>query len=111
MFDLHSLHLSQCLTGITGLICLESDNESEGNAHEGSSKSLRTMTAACEVAEHSEINSNFPVVESPVGTGSEKDHSRLCLTINEPASGRNDTNDEIITGSTNRRSFDGSRGM
>lgn len=106
-----SLRSSLCLTGITGLICLESDNESEGNAHEGSPKNLRTMTAACEVAEHSEINSDFPVVESPVGTGSGKDHSRLYLTIDEAVSGRNDTNDEVIPRITNHGSFDGSRGM
>ncbi|KAG1359066.1 crossover junction endonuclease EME1B [Cocos nucifera] len=102
---------SRKFSGITGLICLESDNESEANAHEGSPKNLRTMTAACEVPEHSEMNSNFLVVESPVATGSEKDHSRLCLTINEAVSGRNDTNDEVITGNTNCGSFDDSRGM
>ncbi|XP_029122780.1 uncharacterized protein [Elaeis guineensis] len=101
---------SRKFSGIAGLICLESDNESEGNAHEGSPKTLRTMTAACDVPEHSEINSNFLVVESPVATGSEKDHSRLCSTINEAVSGRNDTNDELISGNTNRGSFDGIRG-
>ncbi|XP_038987985.1 crossover junction endonuclease EME1B-like [Phoenix dactylifera] len=86
------LRSSLCLTGITGLICLESDNESEG-----SGRALRD-------------NSDFPVVESPVGTGSGKDHSRLYLTIDEAVSGRNDTNDEVIPRITNHGSFDGSRG-
>ncbi|WOL20313.1 crossover junction endonuclease EME1B [Canna indica] len=58
---------------ITGLICLESDNESELDAHMASTSELGTTVVMSRAAEHSQINLSSHVLENHKESGEKED--------------------------------------
>lgn len=75
------------LTGITGLICLESDNESELGAHLVNVSKQDTTSALSTPPEHAGTDLRFHRAVDLKVTGAEKDHDTLCFPIDDAVSG------------------------
>lgn len=65
-----------CLTGISGLICLESDNECEGGSLHGSPKERETTSEHFGMAQSSKTS--FSESARSFGKGSESNYIGLC---------------------------------
>ncbi|THU48934.1 hypothetical protein C4D60_Mb06t04230 [Musa balbisiana] len=79
--------LSRAKFGITGLICLESDNESELGAHLVNVSKQDTTSALSTPPEHAGTDLRFHRAVDLKVTGAEKDHDTLCFPIDDAVSG------------------------
>ncbi|XP_009403204.2 crossover junction endonuclease EME1B isoform X1 [Musa acuminata AAA Group] len=77
---------SDKFAGITGLICLESDNESELGAHLVNVSKQDTTSAFSTPPEHAGTDLRFHRAVDLKVTGAEKDHDTLCFPIDDAVS-------------------------
>ena len=99
------------MAGITGFICLESDNESEDGSCRESLKTPGHGSASFALVGCSGKNSRLSRSPTQVGSPVEKDHIEFCSPIKQAASANNEDNMEVTAGNLTNGSSDGCSGI